>query len=372
MGFYIRKAISVGPLRFNLSKSGIGVSAGVKGFRVGSGPRGNYVHMGRGGLYFRQTLGPVSQGLPVLSPSVDPTVGPSVEIESGSVLEMADASSSGILNELNEKRRLVRFLPFAIGLVILATYALVATDAPSILTVSVLVSGGVGCWWIAQKDVLRKTTVIFYDFESDVTAPYEALLEAFSEIAGCNRVWHVQSKADVHNRKYHAGANSVVSRKAVRVSAGQPPLVKCNIDVPLLPAGRQMLAFMPDRVLVFDVAGVGAVRYSDLELDHGDNRFIEEESVPSDATVVDKTWRFVNKKGGPDRRFSNNRELPVCLYSRLLFQSASGLNELFHVSRRALGAQQTAALRAMSKLRGELNQPSSVVPGLVSPGAPAP
>ena len=56
MGFYFRKSIRVGPLRFNLSKSGIGVSAGVRGFRVGTGPRGNYVHMGVGGLYYRSTL----------------------------------------------------------------------------------------------------------------------------------------------------------------------------------------------------------------------------------------------------------------------------------------------------------------------------
>ncbi|WP_374727087.1 DUF4236 domain-containing protein [Paraburkholderia caribensis] len=38
-----RKSISAGPFRFNLSDSGIGVSVGVPGFRVGSGPRGNYV-----------------------------------------------------------------------------------------------------------------------------------------------------------------------------------------------------------------------------------------------------------------------------------------------------------------------------------------
>lgn len=57
MGFYIRKSVSAGPFRFNLSRSGLGVSVGVKGFRIGSGPRGNYVHMGRGGLYYRASLG---------------------------------------------------------------------------------------------------------------------------------------------------------------------------------------------------------------------------------------------------------------------------------------------------------------------------
>lgn len=56
MGFYIRKSFTAGPVRLNLSKSGLGISAGVKGFRVGSGPRGSYVHAGRGGLYYRQNL----------------------------------------------------------------------------------------------------------------------------------------------------------------------------------------------------------------------------------------------------------------------------------------------------------------------------
>ncbi len=57
MGFYIRKAFSFGPVRLNLSKSGLGVSFGVTGLRVGAGPKGPYVHGGRHGLYYRKYLG---------------------------------------------------------------------------------------------------------------------------------------------------------------------------------------------------------------------------------------------------------------------------------------------------------------------------
>ena len=109
MGFYFRKSIGLGPLRFNLSKSGIGVSTGIRGFRVGSGPRGNYVHMGRNGLYYRQTL-------PTIQPRAvrhtvprtnagnepDPTHGPMSEITSGPVSAMVDSSSAKLLAELNE------------------------------------------------------------------------------------------------------------------------------------------------------------------------------------------------------------------------------------------------------------------------------
>ncbi|WP_255475135.1 DUF4236 domain-containing protein [Pseudocitrobacter sp. 73] len=58
MSFYIKKSIRVGPMRFNLSKSGVGASIGIKGLRFGTGPRGNYIHIGAGGVYYRASLSP--------------------------------------------------------------------------------------------------------------------------------------------------------------------------------------------------------------------------------------------------------------------------------------------------------------------------
>ena len=67
--------------------------------------------------------------------------------------------------------------------------------------------------------------------------------------------------------------------------------------------------------------------------------FVEEESVPRDSQVVDRTWRYVNKKGGPDKRFSNNRELPVVLYEEMYLTSSSGLNEIIQLSRIGYGTR---------------------------------
>ncbi len=58
MGFYLRKSFRAGPIRFNLSKSGIGASVGVTGARLGVSSEGRaYVHGGRGGVYCRKSLG---------------------------------------------------------------------------------------------------------------------------------------------------------------------------------------------------------------------------------------------------------------------------------------------------------------------------
>jgi hypothetical protein len=54
MAFYLRKSFRLGPLRLNLSKRGVGVSAGVTGARIGVDAAGReYVHAGRRGLYYR-------------------------------------------------------------------------------------------------------------------------------------------------------------------------------------------------------------------------------------------------------------------------------------------------------------------------------
>ncbi len=61
MPFFLRKSLRLGPfLRLNLSKSGLGLSAGIKGARVGVTPKGCVnLFAGRYGLYYRERLGQV-------------------------------------------------------------------------------------------------------------------------------------------------------------------------------------------------------------------------------------------------------------------------------------------------------------------------
>jgi hypothetical protein len=264
---------------------------------------------------------------------------------------MVDASSAELLREMNEKRKKARLLPGAIVLSVIVLLLLLAAGMPAWL---VVLSGALAvgfCWLASMRDELRKTTVILYDLELDVEAAYARLHDVFGVLRSCSRTWHIEARGEVRDRKYHAGAGGVVKRKQVTLTSGAPPFVKANIEVPLVPVGRQVLAFMPDQLLVFDVAAVGAIRYSDLALEFAESQFVEEEAVPQDATVVGKTWRYVNKKGGPDRRFKDNREIPVCAYEQIHLSSTTGLNEVIQVSRRGTGSALSLALSSIRDLR---------------------
>jgi Protein of unknown function (DUF4236) len=357
MGFYLRKSISVGPLRFNLSKSGIGVSAGITGLRFGAGPRGNYVHMGRDGLYYRATLPPSSssrqsppQPLPPLAPEIPlGTHAPLEEIESADVSQIVDSSSRELLDELNRKRAKTRVWPL-VAVVSVVVLVLGASSGWPVWLVGIFaVAAAAGTYAAHTRDALQKTVVLFYDFDPDMEAAYAKLHAAASQLASCAAAWHIEASGKVHDRKYHAGASDLVRRKTTSIRRAEPPYVRTNIETVAVGVGRQTLHFFPDRVLVYDQNGVGAVTYQDLRVEVGATRFIESESVPRDAEVIDRTWKYVNKSGGPDKRFKDNKELPICRYEEVSLSSQSGLNEVLQLSRCGAGNGFAEAISSLGK-----------------------
>lgn len=360
MGFYIRKSISVGPFRFNLSKSGVGISTGIKGFRVGMSPRGTYVHVGRDGLYYRVTVPhsgprrpPRSIERPFNPDATQPIRNPDPvvmhAIESVETISIEDSSSADLVAEMNAKRKRIRFWP----LVLLGTgglcIAAAQLNAPRWVMIAAGAIGLAATLAVAIWDQLRKTTVLMYELEPEIENKLEQLQTAIKKLASCGGTWHVSAKGRVTDWKRNAGAGHLVSRRGIRIgTVTNPAYVKTNVATPSIPVGRQTLYFFPDKVLVFEPHGVGAVSYENLNVHASPTQFIESESVPRDATIVDYTWRFVNKKGGPDRRFNNNRRLPITLYEDISFTSSSGLNELIQISRTGCGSDLQSAIAALS------------------------
>lgn len=375
MGFYIRKYIKVGPFRFNLSKSGVGVSAGVKGLRLGTGPRGNYVHLGRYGLYYRATIPPSSDkpitlrpnsfSEPVIPRSIpEPKIPPGTheplqEIESADVSHMVDSSSAELLKELNHKRGKVRLWPAVASIMIIVPLLGSFAGFHAWVIAALFALGAIGVYCAYQRDLLAKTAVIFYDFDPEMEKAYGDLHQNGEQLASCVKAWHIEAQGQVRNRKYHAGASSLVQRKSTFIKKVEPPYVKTNIETLAIGVGRQVIHFFPDRILVYDTNGVGAVSYNALKLDVKQSRFIEDEGAPRDAKVVDHTWKYVNKKGGPDKRFKNNSQLPICLYDEISLTSSSGLNEMIQLSRCGIGEGFMKAVQFLgSKFPNEKSQPA--------------
>lgn len=339
MGLYLRKSVRVGPFRFNLSGSGIGVSCGIRGLRIGTGPRGNYIQAGRGGIYYRAAI-PTAVAPRVRQPVEPKTAGPIDlklgefrNLDAGSSVDMQDVSSKSLLDELNEKRAKWRLTPWLIGIVIAASGALyVQKFSPGSIGAVVALST-VLIVITSIRDTIKKSSVLMYNLDSDALQAYANLTAAFDAAAKSNRIWHVRSAASVLDRKYHAGATSVLNTDDTKLTKIPPPGVKTNVQPLTIPMSKNTVYLFPDRILILDAIGFGAANYRELQVNFAKSRFMTgDRAAPSDAAILDYTWRYVNKKGGPDRRFANNPQLPVIETGDLSITSGSGFNAILKFS----------------------------------------
>jgi Protein of unknown function (DUF4236)/DnaJ domain len=193
---------------------------------------------------------------------------------------------------------------------------------------------------VHRKNVDKRTSRLFYELDETEQQKYGVVQDALAHLGKSQQVWRIETKAATSDWKRNAGASSLVRRAQIRIGCSSPDRVETNVAVPCLNMGRAKLFFLPDVILFWESGTYGAVGYRDFRIDQSFTRFIEDDSVPADATVVDRTWRYVNKNGGPDRRFNNNIQLPVTQYGVLVLASARGLNIHLNMS----NAQESVAV----------------------------
>ena len=291
MGWFLRKSFGFGPLRLNLSKSGVGYSVGVRGARIGVGPRGEYVRLGRGGVYYQKYL---SSSVIVPARQRDPsepvTNAPSEfsPVTTAHVSELHDLTSESLLSEIQRRYKKTRLAPIAAVLAPILIVGLLIAEVslwiviPIILLLSVIH----GIW--ALRDYEEKVVALNYELDADARAGYVDLLNAIQTFAGSSRIWRVTSHQFGVDRKYHAGANTLLDKTTTSIRIGLPSGLQTQIAVWALPLSNQKLYFFPDRVLVYEGSQVGAVSYETLSVTLGQTRFVEEGGVPPDTQIVDQ------------------------------------------------------------------------------------
>lgn len=319
MPFYFRKSVKLGLLRVNFSKSGISISAGVTGARIGTGPRGAYIHAGRNGVYYRKSLGTPRAAHSNL-PDFDrrDTTSDHV-ISTADVEDLVELSNREILERINRRAQATPISPFLIGITALGLAFLLSSIVP------VIVGGLLACLALYVEKALQPVELV-YDLEPDFQKRFEAIKTAIQALGTSEKVWRALTKEATSDWKRNAGAGSLVQRKSAVIGSLIPPFIRTNIETYGIDTGKLKLFFFPDQVFVFQNGRYGAVSYDALSIEGFAIRFIEEEAVPEDGHVLDYTWKYVRKDGGPDRRFSNNRRLPIMRYGFLKLTSQSGLN----------------------------------------------
>jgi hypothetical protein len=189
---------------------------------------------------------------------------------------------------------------------------------------------------LKRADKQRFAMELHYDMDDQFKQVYQQFSDHFASLSRSVRIWQYLNARQTNDYKRTGGAGKLISRVPLRaISGNQAPLpyFTTNVSIPCIKLSNLEFYFLPERLLVKRGRTFAAVFYKNLRINGYTTRFIEDESLPRDAQVVDQTWRYVNKQGGPDRRFNNNRQIPICAYSEYTLISDTGIYEVITTSK---------------------------------------
>jgi hypothetical protein len=276
------------------------------------------VQVGRGGIRYHR-ISPGSDATPAL-----------VEAEPSNLTNAIHSAAA------KQGFSIAYLLVFCVSTIAAIAFAGSSWFACSVAAVIALVS--IAYWpHAAWSDRQKQSVSIYYDLDDVGTAFQESSTSIAGALSRVGALWSVNSEIFTSDWKRNAGVNTLVTRQRAGASLSVPKCIITNVRAGMISVGTTRLFFFPDQILLQRPSSIESWQYSELLATSGTIRFVESDRLPHDAQVVDHTWQYVNKNGSPDRRFANNRRLPVALYGTL---------ELGPVSSRQLSLQVSSAQAA--------------------------
>lgn len=326
MGLNFRKSINLGcGFRINLSKSGIGYSWGVGGFRITKTAKGTV----------RRTASIRGTGISYTSETGTrkrDTAQNREHLEQNNYYDtenIVNSSADLILSEGLED-----ILSVARSRILIDQIANIGIIVSSILMLVKIYFLIALLIFIVLKVYIRTFGLIGLDYviDDDQKDAVHQRINLFAKIALSDKCWRIIQSNKVIDKKYAAGASNSVKRILCKTFQKAVFPFKSSIEAVSFKSGNETLIFLPDKLFIIQGNKIGALDYSDISKSICNTRFIEDGIVPKDTQIVDYTWQYVNKSGGPDKRFKDNRKLPICQYGEIKLKSVLGLNTIIMFS----------------------------------------
>jgi hypothetical protein len=180
-----------------------------------------------------------------------------------------------------------------------------------------------------------KMPFLVYDITPERKKTIQEFYDEISKLEESEKIWMVSKRKRNDDTRYTAGADTSISRDSAYFShAAFINGLQTNVYTPAI--GKQIF-FFPDSILYHNGGEVEFISFNDIKINLMISQFRESEDIPSDSEKTGSTWQFVNNDGGPDRRFKDNRKIPIMKYSQIKITDNKGFSVMIMTSNYEIG-----------------------------------
>lgn len=189
-------------------------------------------------------------------------------------------------------------------------------------------------------------------------ARYSDLQTAVRNLEFSGKLWYIAERTADWDIKREHQINQVVRNQAsinrsilAHTNISMYAIVFSQIVISKTAIGEQCIIFYPNNITILQGNSpehngreIASASYNDVKVTFSKVRFIESEMVPRDSEIIDHQWEHIRVDGGPDRRYSDNKKLPIVHYGLIGVTLGKNYGYQFYVSNLAYGQEVVEAL----------------------------
>ena len=188
-----------------------------------------------------------------------------------------------------------------------------------------------------KEGVQNSSVKLEIDMDEDARNSYQGVCESFKTLMLSQFKWDVTSSTRVDQVKTRSAAYSSIGRRNTNIGVSQIPGISSSLDALKIhnTTGADIYLYPGFFVMYKSHKNIGIVGLNELSVQYESSHFIETGTLPKDSELIYKVWEKSNKDGSRDKRFSNNRQIPVMEYGVISFTTETGVNERYMFSNAA-------------------------------------
>jgi len=339
MGLRFRKGINIGGgFRINLSKTGFGYSWGIPGARftkTATGRNRATLSIPGTGISYVKDFSDMNRGSSVINLTDRRTntqqsgynvLTPLETFESACVSEFVPAEYQDFLNAINRYSKINQATKYWFLLICLTIFSIYFFIPIGILMFIITLI----CIIIRINNKMNNKIEAYYEIDENLENRFDIMNELMGFLLETEFIWQINDLLDKGSDGQPTGTQNV-NRTKIDIQVVSPQFIKTNITCFSIKLKDETLYLFPDKLLIEKNNHYGAIPYEEITSEFGNISYLED-VPPSDAEIIEETWRYVTKSGNPDKRYKDNYKRYLCKYGISYFTTEQGFTLLLYFS----------------------------------------
>lgn len=191
----------------------------------------------------------------------------------------------------------------------LITFGSISINLNALITTLFILIGVIG---IIIKIYVHTTGRLDYN---QLTTNKE-LPSIWNRLITSDKLWQVIGiyELDENASKENGSIKVIYERIPVKIRYKTPFYIHANFKVLQVKLDDYTLVILPDHYIITNKSEVGIIETSNTMIRSENNPYAELDDVPEDTEVIYSTWQYVNKDSSKDKRYKDNKKVPICNY----------------------------------------------------------